>query len=430
MLSGGVAVQAIISAANFIVGLLLIRRSPDAQYGYYVLIATAILLSTTIQGAYIQPAMILRLTRYDKDGRANLIGSLMRDQNRLVPYVVGTAVIFAVVLQVTGHLGFTLAAIFVGGTAAVVAALRREFFRMVLFAYRCPNDVLKSDFVYCVLLVLGAYLATLTAIPAAVAALTLAVSALVGGSLLSKALWRHEAWNPKAPTGMLREIAPQGAWSSFGGGVHWLFSQGYNYLVAGALDVTAVAALAATRLLIMPVGLLSTGIGTLMLPTVSRWTNELGAKTVFSRLILFAGGLAATASIYLLIMWLARDWIFVHVLKRDFAHRDLLLSVWLAIALVQVLRDQLIYFLVARAHFRLTSSITLVSAIVSFAVSLVAMHQLGVIGALLGLLTGEVLNVAGIIYFSVREARQAPEGLPPNSGIKDSSRVADSINSP
>jgi len=409
MLSGGVAVQAILSAANFIVGLLLIRRSPDAQYGYYVLIATAVLLSTTLQGAFIQPAMILRLTRYDKDQRANLVGGLMRDQNRLVPYVVGLAVILAIVLRVTGHLSYSLAAILLGGTAAVVAALRREFFRMVLFAYRCPNDVLKSDFVYCALLVLGAYLATFTAMPAAVAALTLAVSALVGGSLLSKALWRHEAWNPKAPTGMLREIAPQGAWSSFGGGVHWLFSQGYNYLVAGALDVTAVAALAATRLLVMPVGLLSTGIGTLMLPTVSRWTNAHSAMKVFSRLVLFAAGLAATASVYLLIMWLARDWIFAHVLKRDFAHRDLLLSVWLVIALVMVIRDQLIYFLVTRAHFRLTSSITLFSAIVSFAVSILAMRQLGVFGALLGLLTGEVLNVAGIVYFSIREARHVTD---------------------
>jgi len=435
MLSGGVAVQAILSAANFIVGLLLIRRSPDAEYGYYVLIASAVLLSTTLQGAFIQPAMILRLTRADRDGRADLIGGLVRDQNRLFPYVVGLTLVIGVALMATGQLSVSLAAVLIGGTAAVVAALRREFFRMVLFAYRCPNDVLKSDFVYCVLLVVGAYLATLTPLPAAFAAVTLALSALVGGSLSSRALWRHEAWNPKAPTGMLRKIAPQGAWSSFGGGVHWLFSQGYNYLVAGALDVTAVAALAATKLLVMPVGLLSSGIGTLMLPTVSRWTNEHGARKIFSRLILFAAGLAATASVYLLIMWLARDWIFVHVLKRDFAHRDLLLGVWLVIALVMVVRDQLIYFLVTRARFRLTASITLFSAIASFAVSLVAMRQLGVVGALIGLLAGEVLNVAGIVYFSIREARQHPEDLPPkndatDNGTTDNGDVAGSINLP
>ena len=45
-----------LSAANFAVGLLLVRRSTDMQYGYYVLVTTAVLFATTFpQGAFIQP---------------------------------------------------------------------------------------------------------------------------------------------------------------------------------------------------------------------------------------------------------------------------------------------------------------------------------------------------------------------------------------
>jgi O-antigen/teichoic acid export membrane protein len=409
MLSGGVAIQAIISASNFIVGLLLVRRTPDAQYGYYVLIATVVLLSTTLQGAFIQPPMLIRFTRSNQSERANLIGGLLRDQRRFVPFVAVATLLIAVGLQLARKLDISLAALLVGGTVAVVAALRREFFRMVLFAYRRPDDVLKADFAYCVLLACGAFLATLTPYPAAAAAATLALSALAGSSLLSRALWRHEPWNPSAPKGILREIAPQGAWSAFGGGVHWLFSQGYNYLVAGTLDVTAVAALAATRLLVMPVGLLSTGIGTLMLPTVSRWTNDHAAAKILKRLALFASGLAAAAACYLVVMWVARDWIFGNLLKKAFQQRDLLLLVWSTVALVTVFRDQLLYFLIARARFRTASTITFFSAVISFAVSFVAMRRFGVIGALLGLLAGEVVNVAGIIFFSLFEARQSPD---------------------
>src|ERR1700692_4251320 len=87
MLSGGGAIQAIISASNFIVGLLLVRRTPDAQYGYYVLIATVVLLSTTLQGSFVQPPMIIRFTRSNQEERANLIGGLLRDQSRFVPWV-------------------------------------------------------------------------------------------------------------------------------------------------------------------------------------------------------------------------------------------------------------------------------------------------------------------------------------------------------
>jgi O-antigen/teichoic acid export membrane protein len=261
------------------------------------------------------------------------------------------------------------------------------------------------------MLVAGAFLATLSPMPAAVVAMTLALSCLVGAALLSKALWHHAPWNRQAPRGMLREIAPQGAWSGFGGGVHWLFSQGYNYVVAGTLDVTAVAALAATRLMVMPVGLLSTGIGTLMLPTVSKWTHEHTAMKVLKRLSLFATGLAALAACYLVFMLLMSDWIFVHLFKKDFAQRDLLLLVWSAVALVTAFRDQLYYFLVTRARFRLTASITSASALVALVVSILALRQFGVIGALVGLLAGELFNVVGIVIFSLREARRMPTEL-------------------
>ncbi len=405
MLSGGVAIQALLSASNFIVGLLLVRRTPDAQYGYFVLISTVVLLSVILQGAFIQPPMIIRLTRFNREERADLVGGLIRDQSRLVPLILGAAGLILLALQLAQRLRLPMAAIIVSGTLAVIAALRREFFRMVLFAYRRPNDVLKCDLLYCALLVAGAYLATLSSFSAAATAVTLAVSAFIAGAILSRVLWRQEAWNPQAPAGKLREIAHEGGWSSFGGGVHWLFSQGYNYLVAGTLDVGAVAALAATRLLVMPVGLLSTGIGTLMLPTASKWTQQHGASTVLKRLALFATSLAAVSSCYLLAMWLARDWIFDVVLRKHFADRDVLIVTWSVIAIVTVFRDQLIYFLVARARFRLTSTITLLSAGVSFAISFTAMRSLGVIGALLGLLAGEVANLGGIVVFSMREAR-------------------------
>ena len=415
MLSGGVAIQALLSASNLMVGLLLVRRTPDAQYGYFVLISTVVLLSVVIQGSFIQPPMINRLTRFNQAERAELVGGLLRDQTRLTPLVAVLAALVMIGLQIAGRLNLPLAAIIVSGTLAVMAALRREFFRMVLFAYRRPVDVLKSDGVYCAILVCGAFLATFLTHSAAATAVTLALAALVASVIASRALWRHEAWNPHAAPGKLREIAHDGAWSSFGGGVHWLFSQGYNYLVAGTLDVRAVAALAATRLLIMPVGLLSTGIGTLMLPTTSQWSQQHDAPTVLKRLGLFAVGLAGISACYLLVMWLARDWIFDVLLKKNLANRDLLIGVWSAIALVTVFRDQLLYFLVARARFRLTSTITLLSAVLSFSISFLAMRSLGVIGALIGLLAGEAANLAGIVIYSLLEARQTPDSPAPTT---------------
>src|SRR5262249_45946498 len=171
---------------------------------------------------------------------------------------------------------------------------------------------------------------------------------------------------------------------------------------------TAVAALSATRLIIMPVGLLSTGIGTLLLPTTSKWSKDHAPPVVLRRLALLSTGLAAAVGGYLLLTWLARDWIFDHILKKHFEHRDLLLAVWYAIALIMLYRDQLLYFLTARAKFRATAGMTFASALFSFSVSFVAMRHLGAAGALVGLLAGELLNVFGIVVMSIREARLAP----------------------
>jgi O-antigen/teichoic acid export membrane protein len=300
-------------------------------------------------------------------------------------------------------------------TAATITSLKRNFLRSVLFGYSRPNDVLGSDTLYCVLLIAGAYAATFTRMPAAAAALTLAFACLAANRLLASVLWKYEPWNRKAPLGMLREIAPLGAWSAWGSAVHWLFSQGYNYLVAGKIGVAAVAALAATRLLVMPVNLLSTGVASLMFPMVSRWMRHMAAPKVFARLALASAGLAGLACIYLLVMWLARDMIFKDVITKQLPDRDRLLELWCVISVVMLFRDQLLHYLVASARFRLTSTITAISAMIAISSALAAMSYLGVVGALVGLLIGEVCNVAGIVVFSIRESRIAPPAPAPAS---------------
>jgi O-antigen/teichoic acid export membrane protein len=279
---------------------------------------------------------------------------------------------------------------------------------MVLFAYRAPHLVFRADAVYCLLLTSGAALATLAPFPAAFTALAMALAAMIGRYLLANALWQLAPWNRAARHGMVREIFHQGAWSAFGGGMHYLFGQGYTYIVAASLSIPAVAALAATRLAILPVNLLSNGISALMLPIVSRWNHDQRAGIVLQRVTLFALGLVGVMCAYLALMWLTREWIFAHILKKSFADRDPLLIVWSLIAVVTVFRDQFMYFLTARGQFQLTSSVTFACAIVSLTITSIAVHHVGAIGAPLGVLSGEVLNILGTLALSVREARLRP----------------------
>jgi len=74
--------QAMLSAANLVVGLILIRYTPEAQYGYYVLAFNAMMLATTLQGTFVGTPLVIHLPQLSNDERRSWIGSLLRDQIR------------------------------------------------------------------------------------------------------------------------------------------------------------------------------------------------------------------------------------------------------------------------------------------------------------------------------------------------------------
>src|SRR6476646_8092703 len=63
MFGMGVTMQALLSGANLIVGLILIRRASDLQYSYYILATGALLLATSLQASFMQPYLVTQITR-------------------------------------------------------------------------------------------------------------------------------------------------------------------------------------------------------------------------------------------------------------------------------------------------------------------------------------------------------------------------------
>jgi O-antigen/teichoic acid export membrane protein len=403
MISSAMLSQALLSAGNFAVGLLLIRRTAHDQYGYYVLIVTAIQLVTQLQIAFIQPSMVRRVAVGDRAGRRDFIGGAYREQRRraLLAAVVGCCVLL--VAWYAKFLDTSLTLIVVASIFAVLATLYREYFRMVLLAYRIPLKALQVDIFYVAVLCAGAYLATLSSEPAMVAALTLGLSAAVGGWLLSRMVWNHEGWEADGAPQVFSEMAPFGTWAVIGAAIHWAFAQGFIYIVAGTLGVTAVATISATRLLLMPVNLMASGLGSMTFPTVSRWLQHHPVNDVFKRLSLLAAGIAALGGLYVLIMWIFRDSIFTYVTKGQFEHRDTLLLLWSAVFLLMAVRDQMLYLPAACGRYRIMAWLTLATAIVSLLTCYICIRLFGVVGALVGVLAGEAFNILGFVCLSLRE---------------------------
>jgi O-antigen/teichoic acid export membrane protein len=286
------------------------------------------------------------------------------------------------------------------------AQLGREFFRITLIAYRRPLEVLRADAAYVAVLVAGAYLATLTPQPALAAIAFVVIASVIGLAILRGGLWSHEPWNPRSSERVFTKIFKTGAWAITGAGIHWLLIQGYSYLVAGILDVKSIAAIAGTRLTLMPVFVLSGGVSMLLFPITSRWVHELGVSVAVRRLVLLVAALAALALVYMVAMWLGRDWIFSALLKKSFPARDSLLLLWSAVFLVTLCRDQLATLPASRGRFRDMTLITGFSAVVWLLASYLALTRFGPPGAVGGILVGEVVNILGIIVLIFRETHQ------------------------
>jgi O-antigen/teichoic acid export membrane protein len=226
-------------------------------------------------------------------------------------------------------------------------------------------------------------------------------------------VWRHEGWEISGSPRVIADMAPMGKWAVAGAAIHWTFSQGFIYVVAGTLGVSAVASISATRLLLSPVNLMSAGLGSMTFPTVSRWLQHRPVDDVFKRLSLLAGGIAGLGVLYVIVMWIFRDWIFTHVVKGQFEHRDTLILLWSGVFVLMSMRDQMLFLPAACGRYRIMAWLTLATAIFSLVTCYVCMRLFGVVGALIGVLSGEAFNILGFTSLSLREiklSRSRPAG--------------------
>lgn len=404
LFGSSIADQAMLSAANFGVGLILIRYAAEAQYGYYILAFNTMMLLTTLQGTFIGTPMVIRLPGLDETARRQWMGSLLRDQKWLGAAGGALALVVALAGWAMGLFDGESTLVVVAAIGLVLAALYREYLRGILLMYHRPQQVLGADAIYVAVLLAGCALAVRTPVAAAGALLAGTMAALACASVLRRVL-ANDIERGAAP-GRLREIARMGFWAASGGVIYWLFNQGYNFLTAATLDLAAVAALAASRLTLMPINLLLAGMQKQLTPLASDWMHGMGARRTLHRLMLFSLALALFTLLYGAVIWLLRDWIFLDLMRKDFPQRDLLLVLWIGLFVLMVIREPIMMVPLLRQRFRALSAATLVCALIALAISYVGMLQLGPVGAVIGILTGEACYGLAVIVMAWREVRR------------------------
>ena len=406
LLGGTVLSQAVISGSSFLVAFIVLRRLGAESYGFYVLVNVTILLLVGLQSAFfLTPAVVSLLSNTNLRDRPSVVGGLMRARRISVFWLSGAALPLTALAWSAGLLPPDLVWLVLAGIFAGTLMLWREFCRSILIAYHRTGDILRGDIAYILLWIGGSVAASYLPMATPLVVACIGLASWISGSLMSRAIWRFEPWDPNGSTQALRDAAPQGLWATFGSVIHWSFSQGYTYMAAAMLDVRAVAALAATRLFLMPVNLLSVGVGQSMYPIISSWNSSVSLNTLIRRVTIICAILAGASVVYAAMVWWWQDWLF-SIVNQNFDQAGLLLLLWSMVFVLMLLRDQIGLIVFVRVNLKILGQLTLYSAGAALVTIWLAIPVFGPAGALLGILVGEALNFLGLLVLLFWEARR------------------------
>ena len=244
----GLIDQALISAGNFTVMVLLARQLHPHDFGVFTLIYTALLLANNIQtGLITQAHNVLAVT---KKGREYNI------------YTTTTAVFqlaFILLAVLLGIIALSLSSIFSPGInalvlstiCALVAWQAQEFVRRILYTEDRLGGVLLNDFVsyggQIVLLVLLWLTSSLTSVTALYSlAVTSAAASVLG------ALQIRHAICSEISSAIVREIWDYGKWVAAGRIGYWMSVQIYVYITAVLVGPFAAGVIKAVQVILGP----------------------------------------------------------------------------------------------------------------------------------------------------------------------------------
>ena len=406
LFSSSVVDQILLSAANFFVGFMLIRRTSDVDYGLFVLVQSAILLIVSAQNSWLSGPISVLGPKRSPEARRDMVGAIETSQRRILNRLVLVALLGPVLAYFLGFCSGLVAIVMALGVIACHAALRREYVRSVLLMYARPNSVLRADLFYIGALLIGALLAAYGPKPGILWAVGALVSSAGLGSLAAhRSVARNPGWTTGDATPYWREIRPLGTWAVVGSVIYWSFGQSYNYMLVTRLGLIAVANVNAARLLLMPTFVVALGIKSLLVPSAATWLAESGLKALTKRLIVFGSGIVVLDLAYIAFVWVFRDWFTADFLHKTIGDRDVLLLLWASLALIGLVRDVLMCALVALEHFKPMAWLTGFSAAISLGLMWFGMSWWGARAVLIGQIVGEVTNLIGIVLLLQRQHR-------------------------
>lgn len=413
--------QALLSALNLVLGLVLIRLATKTTYGIYSQIFVAGIFAATLLDALITGPMTTLAPGQTPVQRHRLVVFLYRFQLRasaLMALLFGACAAMLAVLFAPEVDPLWLG---LGFAVYVFAGALREYRRSVGFIEGQSPQVLLMDLGYAVLAALGAALLAYRGwlnVPAIFMVLGTANFVV----LLKPARWMQsgsqadgKALTPSAERQAYRAavgaIWQRGRWAMPGALVAWATNYGYLYISAAALGAAAAADLNASRLLLMPIALSVTAWSRVARPVASRLFAAHHWHALDKLTWASVACIELLTVVYVALLWWALPWLEQHVLGTKYAGLEPLILAWGGYFAVNAARWIGSSWLTSNDSY----AILLISGVASLVIMLIAtavlLPRYGIWGAILALVVVEAVDLVLIWGWMLPHTRRQARSL-------------------
>jgi O-antigen/teichoic acid export membrane protein len=395
----GIADQALTSAENFAVGVILIRNCTKGEFGLYVLGYGVLILGWSLIAALITAQMAASLSRGPLSEQDRLIkaGSLLRTLLAACIATTGCGYLVTLLLTQLHIVASSDTYYWLLLSSALTGICLRDFMRRYFFQEGSGTQALLMD-AFALALTVGA-LATMAALHArhmnSVAAAILAIGGLAVGSwgVVTSGISPRKYANE--PLGGFLSLWRPGRWNIGATLVSWLQNQAYAFFVTAMIGLSGLATANAPRVLLTPIMLLSTGLALPLLPRFAKQSTNLQAIVSFKSVRALFGMTFVFVGIYTIALWLSRDTLMPLVLGGKYLDIWPFIGAW---AIVNIFANVRIYystFLLAKGSFRRLAVANVFSAVVVIGLTAPLIHFFGAVGSVYAIAAGElILGVA------------------------------------
>ena len=389
--------QALMSAANLAVSIILIKYGAKSEYGYYSIAFAGSLFVLSLQNAIVTtPLSVLLATKGGKEKRC-YPGSLCIGQ--FIVVVPGVIVGLGIVglLYWAGY-DLSKSKVACALCFALIGIVFREFMRSYYFANESPLEVLKIDLCYVVGYLV---LVIVTCLFAEIGAATIFGYMGISGFVVAAVSSRDQGWkvDSKSIRKSYKENWRYGKWALLGVVVTHIQSYSYLYLLGALVGSLAVAEVSAARLLIMPLMLIRAGWGKVVMPYGARLREAGELKRFVREQVLISGIIVFGIVVYVCLLLGFSEILRNLVLTEKYGKAFDVLTLWGAIAAVGVVVSGASFGLQVVKEFQLIAKVNIVTMVVTILSSYWLIKSYGIEGGLVSLLIGNAL-LGGALWCS------------------------------